>query len=123
MSHAPIKPKSGFFGHSGNFYTDSEDETSTPEANTTRRKNEKPNRGTRKKHYPPKGLDNNYDLDDDVNPVEQKKPMPSATIFPVDYDVKIEDDSGTSDCKSGGRKSSMKRQRKSKKHKKRRTRK
>jgi len=55
VKSAPIKPKSGFFGHSGTFYTDSEDETSTVDeistskTNTTRRKNEKSNRGTQKK--------------------------------------------------------------------------
>ena len=52
--------------------------------------------------------------------------MPSATIFPVDYDVKSYDNTETpedNNKKSGGRKSAVKRRRKSKTHKKRRTKK
>lgn len=131
MSNAKINPKKVFKGYSGNFYTDSEDETSTNEetttngskANITRRKCNESNRKTQKqrKHNIPKGLDNYYELDDNVNSDKLKKPMPSATIFPVDYDVNSDDNAKTpedNNKKPGGRKSAAKRRRKNKTHKK-----
>ena len=126
MSNATIEPKKGFIGHSGEFYTDSDEETTTngSNANITRRKSNESKRKTQrhKKHYPPKGLDDNYELDDNIIFDKLKKPMPSATIFPVDYDVKTDDNTETpvdDNKKPGGRKSAVKRRRKNKTHKKR----
>ena len=71
VKSAPIKPKSGFFGHSGTFYTDSEDETSTVDeistskTNTTRRKNEKSNR----KSLELEQMNKRYKVDENQNVV------------------------------------------------------
>jgi hypothetical protein len=89
MSDALISPKKGFIGYSGEFYTDSDNDT--PKLNITRRKGNK-SRGTQKikKYNPPKGLDNNYELDEEINLEKQNKPMPNYKIVPVDYNIPLE---------------------------------